>query len=144
MAKFFALILEIVTRMRVGELSIIFYYIVYFFLPQSYVEGHTNILGISTYCRLNLTTTRIELLVQGNFLNLIKAELYMTASYSLTWLGTQFYIRINVDLHAINNVRKCFFPYLTKTVLTSDDTCRCKRSKRENESDQKYITVTEK
>nr|XP_058970077.1 uncharacterized protein LOC131796502 [Pocillopora verrucosa] len=70
---------------------------------ESYVEGHTNILGISTYCRLNLTTTRIELLVQGNFLNLIKAELYMTASYSLTWLGTQFYIRINVDLHAINN-----------------------------------------
>ncbi|XP_022792631.1 uncharacterized protein LOC111331727 [Stylophora pistillata] len=70
---------------------------------EAYIEGYTNILGISTYCRLNLTITRIEMLVQGNFLELIKAELFMTASYSLTSLGTQFYIKINVDLHGINN-----------------------------------------
>lgn len=71
---------------------------------QAYVEGYTNLLGISTYCRLNLTMTQIELLIQGNFLNLIKAELFLTASYSLTGFGGQFYVRVTVDLSGINKV----------------------------------------
>lgn len=71
---------------------------------QSYIEGYSDILGISTYLRLNLTMTQIELLIQGNFLNLIKAEVYLFASYSTKWIGAQFYVKITVDLKAINNV----------------------------------------
>ena len=74
------------------------------FFTQAYIEGYTNLLGISTYCRLNLTMTQMELLIQGNFLGLIKAELFMSASYSLTFLGAQFYVRVTVDLSGINDV----------------------------------------
>ena len=49
--------------------------------------------------------TQMELLIQGNFLGLIKAELFMSASYSLTFLGAQFYVRVTVDLSGINDVR---------------------------------------
>ena len=77
-----------------------------FFFTQAYIEGYINLLGISTYCRLNLTMTQFELLIQGNFLNLIKAELFVSASYSLTFLGAQFYVRVTVDLAGINNVSK--------------------------------------
>lgn len=71
---------------------------------QAYIEGYTNLLGIETYCRLNLTMTQVELLIQGNFLNLIKAELYLTAGYSLTGFGANFYVRVTVDLGGINKV----------------------------------------
>ena len=71
---------------------------------QSYIEGYSDILGISTYLRLNLTMTQIELLIQGNFLNLITAEVYLFASYSTKWIGAQFYVKVTVDLKAINNV----------------------------------------
>ncbi|XP_067053119.1 uncharacterized protein [Acropora muricata] len=69
---------------------------------EAYIEGYTNLLGIETYCRLNLTMTQVELLIQGNFLNLIKAELYLTAGYSLTGFGANFYVRVTVDLGGIN------------------------------------------
>ena len=75
-----------------------------FLFMQAYIEGYTSLLGISTYVRLNLTMTQIELLVQGNFLNLIKAELFLTASYSYTSIGGQFYVRVTVDLSGINKV----------------------------------------
>ena len=75
------------------------------FFTQAYIEGYTNLLGISTYCRLNLTMTQMELLIQGNFLGLIKAELFVSASYSLTFVGAQFYVRVTVDLSGINDVR---------------------------------------
>ena len=73
---------------------------------QAYIEGYTKLLGISTYVRLNLTMSHIELLIQGNFLNLIKAELYLTAGYSLTGFSANFYVRVTVDLSGINKVRK--------------------------------------
>ena len=76
-----------------------------YFFTQAYIEGYTNLLGISTYCRLNLTMTQMELLIQGNFLGLIKAELFVSASYSLTFIGAQFYVRVTVDLSGINDVR---------------------------------------
>lgn len=50
--------------------------------------------------------SHIELLIQGNFLNLIKAELYLTAGYSLTGFSANFYVRVTVDLSGINKVRK--------------------------------------
>ena len=50
--------------------------------------------------------SHIELLIQGNFLNLIKAELYLTAGYSLTGFSANFYVRVSVDLSGINKVRK--------------------------------------
>lgn len=49
---------------------------------------------------------RMELLIRGNFLGLIKAELFVSASYSLSFVGAQFYVRVTVDLSGINNVRK--------------------------------------
>ena len=76
-----------------------------YFFTQAYIEGYTNLLGISTYCRLNLTMTQMELLIQGNFLGLIKAELFVSASYSLTFIGAQFYVRVTVDLSGLNDVR---------------------------------------
>ena len=76
-----------------------------YFFTQAYIEGYTNLLGISTYCRLNLTMTQMELLIQGNFLGLIKAELFVSASYSLTFIGAQFYVRVIVDLSGLNDVR---------------------------------------
>jgi len=83
------------------------------FLLQAYIEGYTELLGISTYCRLNLTMERMELLVRGNFLGLIKAELFVSASYSLSFVGAQFYVRVTVDLSGINNVRKIICGYLS-------------------------------
>ena len=71
---------------------------------QAYIEGYTELLGISTYCRLNLTMTRMELLIQGNFLNLIKAELFVFAAYSYLFPSAEFYVRVTVDLSGINNV----------------------------------------
>ena len=53
-----------------------------------------------------MTMERMELLIRGNFLNLIKAELFVSASYSLSFAGAQFYVRVTVDLSGINNVRK--------------------------------------
>ncbi|XP_058970157.2 uncharacterized protein [Pocillopora verrucosa] len=70
---------------------------------EAYVEGYTSMLGISTYCRLNLTMTRMELLIQGNFLNLIKAEVFLSASYSLSFASASFYVRVTVDLSGIND-----------------------------------------
>lgn len=77
------------------------------FSTQAYIEGYVNLLGISSYVRLNLTMTRIEFLLQGNFLNLIKAELFLSASYSasFTFIGAEFYVRVTVDLDGINAVR---------------------------------------
>ena len=75
------------------------------FFTQAYIEGYINLLGISTYCRLNLTMTQMELIIHGNFLGLIKAELFVSASYSLTFVGAQFYVRVTVDLSGINDVR---------------------------------------
>ena len=80
------------------------HYIYILFDLQSYIEGYSNILGISTYLRLNLTMTQIELLIKGNFLDLIKAEAYLFASYSTKWIGAQFYVKVTVDLKAINSV----------------------------------------
>ena len=51
----------------------------------------------------------MELLIQGNFLGLIKAELFVSASYSLSFAGAQFYVRVTVDLSGINNVRKIIY-----------------------------------
>lgn len=85
------------------------------FLLQAYIEGYTELLGISTYCRLNLTMERMELLVRGNFLGLIKAELFVSASYSLSFVGAQFYVRVTVDLSGINNVRKIISVYYLVT-----------------------------
>lgn len=48
----------------------------------------------------------MELLIQGNFLGLIKAEVFVAASYSLTFAGAPFYVRVTVDLSGINNVRE--------------------------------------
>ncbi|KAL9979352.1 hypothetical protein ACROYT_G017003 [Oculina patagonica] len=70
---------------------------------EAYIEGYAELLGISTYCRLNMTISRMELLIRGNFLNLIKAELFLSASYSLSFAGASFYVRVTVDLSGINN-----------------------------------------
>ena len=48
----------------------------------------------------------MELLIQGSFLGLITAEVFVSASYSITFAGASFYVRVTVDLTAINNVRK--------------------------------------
>ena len=50
--------------------------------------------------------TQVELLIQGNFLGLIKAELYLTAGYSLSSFGGNFYVRVTVDLGGLNKVRE--------------------------------------
>lgn len=68
--------------------------------------------------------SHIELLIQGNFLNLIKAELYLTAAYSLTGFSANFYVRVTVDLSGINKVRKslktsCLQSKLKKITLLS-------------------------
>ena len=63
---------------------------------------------------------RMELLIQGNFLGLIKAELFVSASYSLSFVGAQFYVRVTVDLSGINNVRKivqCVYYLVTKACM---------------------------
>ena len=86
------------------EHSLSNHYIYILFALQSYIEGYSDILGISTYLRLNLTMTQIELVIEGNFLNLIKAEVFLFASYSKKWIGAQFYVKVTVGLKAINNV----------------------------------------
>ena len=53
--------------------------------------------------------SRMELLIQGNFLGIIKAEVFLTASYSLTFGSSQFYVKVTVDLSGINDVRKKLF-----------------------------------
>lgn len=78
---------------------------VIFSFTQAFIEGYINLLGISTYCRLNLTMTHMELVIQGNFLGLIKAELFVSSAFSLTFLGSNFYCKVLVDLAGINNVR---------------------------------------
>ena len=52
--------------------------------------------------------TRMEFLLQGDFLGLIKTEVFITATYSssFSFAGAQFYVRVTVDLAGINNVRK--------------------------------------
>ena len=82
---------------------------VFFFFNQAYFEGYTELLGISTYCRLNFTMSRMELLIQGNFLRIIKAEVFLTASYSSIFASSQFYVKVTVDLSGINDVRKKLF-----------------------------------
>ena len=62
----------------------------------------------------------MELLIRGNFLGLIKAELFVSASYSLSFVGAQFYVRVIVDLSGINNVRKilqCVYYLVTKECI---------------------------
>ncbi|KAL9979348.1 hypothetical protein ACROYT_G016999 [Oculina patagonica] len=72
---------------------------------EAYIEGYTSLLGISAYVRLNLTMTRMELLIQGDFLGLIKAEVFVVAGYSISgsFAGAQFYVRVTVDLSGIND-----------------------------------------
>ena len=53
--------------------------------------------------------SRMELLIQGNFLGIIKAELFLSASYSLTFASSSFYVKVTVDLSGINDVRKSSF-----------------------------------
>ena len=48
--------------------------------------------------------TRMELLLQGDFLGLIKAEVFVSATYSISFSGAQFYVRVTVDLSALNAV----------------------------------------
>ena len=81
----------------------------FFFFNQAYFEGYTELLGISAYCRLNFTMSRMELLIQGNFLGIIKAEVFLTASYSSIFALSQFYVKVTVDLSGINDVRKKLF-----------------------------------
>ena len=50
--------------------------------------------------------TRMELLLQGDFLGLIKAEVFVSASYDfVSFSGASFYVRVTVDLSGINAVR---------------------------------------
>ncbi|KAK3707600.1 hypothetical protein QZH41_017862 [Actinostola sp. cb2023] len=72
--------------------------------PSVYIEGYINIFSISVYTRLNMTMTHMELLVRGNFLNLIKAEVFVAAEYSFTlsFNDAKFYIKVEVDLSGLN------------------------------------------
>ena len=56
---------------------------------------------------MNLTMTQFQLLVQGNFLNLIKAEVFVAASYARNFDNLKFYARVTVDLSGLNKVSKC-------------------------------------
>ncbi|XP_048580608.1 uncharacterized protein LOC5507741 isoform X2 [Nematostella vectensis] len=72
---------------------------------DAYIEGYIEIFSISVYCRLNFTMSYLELLIQGNFLNLIKAEVYIEAKYGITFdflLPQSFYVHVEVDLSGIN------------------------------------------
>lgn len=53
--------------------------------------------------------THAELLLQGNFLGLIRAEVFVVAGLRLEWLGADFYVRVTIDLSGINKVRKCAY-----------------------------------
>ena len=50
----------------------------------------------------------MELLLQDEFLGLIKAEVFVAASYPVNhnFAGAQFFVRVTVDLSGINDVRK--------------------------------------
>jgi len=50
--------------------------------------------------------SHLELLVQGNFLNLIKAEVFVAAEYGLKFSldGAKYYVRVEVDLGGLNAV----------------------------------------
>ncbi|KAK3701098.1 hypothetical protein QZH41_015878, partial [Actinostola sp. cb2023] len=74
------------------------------FFWDVYIEGYINIFSISVYTRLNMTMTHMELLVRGNFLNLIKAEVFVAAEYSFTlsFNDAKFYIKVEVDLSGLN------------------------------------------
>ena len=50
--------------------------------------------------------TRMELLIRGSFLGLITAELFVSASYSITFAGASFYVRVTVDLSGLKKVSK--------------------------------------
>ena len=53
---------------------------------------------------MNLTMTEFQLLVQGNFLNLIKAEVFVAASYARSFDNLKFYAKVTVDLSGLNKV----------------------------------------
>lgn len=80
------------------------FYALSFFLPQSRFEGFVSILGISVYANMNLTMTEFRLLIQGNFLNLIKAEVYVAANYAPDFSQLKFYAKVTVDLSGLNKV----------------------------------------
>ncbi|CAB3978528.1 sushi, von Willebrand factor type A, EGF and pentraxin domain-containing 1-like [Paramuricea clavata] len=65
-------------------------------------EGFVSVLGISAYANMNLTMTEFQLLVQGNFLNLIKAEVYVAANYAPVFSLLKFYAKVTVDLSGLN------------------------------------------
>ena len=50
----------------------------------------------------------MELLLQGDFFGLIKAEVFVAASYAINhnFADAEFYVRVTVDLSGINDVRK--------------------------------------
>ena len=56
------------------------------------------------YANMNLTMTEFQLLVQGNFLNLLKAEVFVAASYGRSFQQSKFYARVSVDLSGLNDV----------------------------------------
>ena len=75
------------------------------FFSQAYIEGYIDLFSITTYCRLNLTMEAFELLIRGNFMGLIKAEVFVAANYPLYGLGgIKFYVKVEVDLYALNKV----------------------------------------
>ena len=57
------------------------------FFSQAYIEGYIDLFSITTYCRLNLTMEAFELLIRGNFMGLIKAEVFVAAKLSFVRLG---------------------------------------------------------
>lgn len=61
-------------------------------------------MGISVYANMNLTMTEFQLLVRGNFLGLLKAEVYVAANYAPVFSLLKFYAKITVDLSGLNNV----------------------------------------
>jgi hypothetical protein len=48
--------------------------------------------------------TEFQLLVRGNFLNLIKAEVYVAANYAPSFSLLKFYAKVTVDLSGLNKV----------------------------------------
>ena len=61
--------------------------------------------------------TRMELLIQGSFLGLITAEVFVAASYSISFAGAQFYVRVTVDLSGINNVRNIASSHIIELIF---------------------------
>lgn len=72
---------------------------------EAYIEGYIDLFSIRTYCRLNLTMEAFELLIRGNFMGLIKAEVFVAANYPMYGLaGIKFYVKVEVDLYALNKL----------------------------------------